>query len=258
VAEFAGRREGFNEVRLVDGPRKGFVANFLTAICGGPEADFYAIADQDDVWGTGKLTRALAWLAKIETEKPALYCGRTQTADIEGNPIGLSPAFKRPPCFANALVQSIGGGNTMVMNRAARELICKAGSELSVVSHDWWIYQLVSGAGGTVLYDLQPSILYRQHGQNLVGESTSSKARLLRLGQMLRGRLQLWMDINLQALLQVKHLLTEENRDLLDELINLRQQSCVRRLVGIRKLRLERQTWFGNAGLALAAILGKF
>ena len=33
------------------------------------------------------------------------------------------PLFERAPDFRNALVQSIAGGNTMVFNRAARDLL---------------------------------------------------------------------------------------------------------------------------------------
>ena len=35
------------------------------------------------------------------------------------------------------------GGNTMVFNRAARELLRMAGDNVSVVAHDWWAYILI-------------------------------------------------------------------------------------------------------------------
>ena len=258
VSKFGERVQHRNEVRLVDGPRKGFVSNFLTAICQAPNADYYAIADQDDIWGEKKLSRALNFLVDIASNRPALYCARTETADIEGRPVGLSPPFKRRPCFANALVQSIAGGNTMVMNRTAQELLRQAGPQLDVVSHDWWIYLIVSGAGGEVIYDLQPNILYRQHAANLVGANTGLLARSSRLNLLLKGRFRSWMDRNLGALDQVRHLLTPENRALLDALINLRKRSSFGRVVGIHRLGIERQTWAGNASLTLAAALGKF
>jgi glycosyltransferase involved in cell wall biosynthesis len=257
VSKFAERVQLTNDVRLVDGPGKGYVSNFLTALCAAPDADFYAVSDQDDIWGEKKLERALSCLAEIAPDKPALYCARTQIADIEGRPTGLSPAFMRRPGFANALVQSIGGGNTMVMNRAARNLLRQAGPHLDVVSHDWWSYQLVSGAGGEIIYDLQPNILYRQHGSNLIGENGSLFARLTRINLLLEGRFKSWMDRNLGALNQVRHLLTPENQALLDRLIGLRRQSFLHRVVGIRRLGIERQTWAGNVSLMLAAALGK-
>lgn len=40
-----------------------------------------------------------------------------------------------------------------------------------VFFHDWWLYLVVS-AFGTVVYDVQPSLLYRQHATNVIGHGT--------------------------------------------------------------------------------------
>jgi len=48
----------------------------------------------------------------------------------------VSPLLSKAP--ANALVQSITGGNTMVFNNAARALLREAGDAVSVFTHDWW------------------------------------------------------------------------------------------------------------------------
>jgi hypothetical protein len=79
--------------------------------------------------------------------------------DARGVSIGLSPLFEKPPSFANAIVQNIGGGNTMVFNEAARQLIAQTVKDAQVVSHDWWAYLLVSACGGAV-----PTILSTQTG----------------------------------------------------------------------------------------------
>jgi glycosyltransferase involved in cell wall biosynthesis len=257
IKEFSTRIKAKNEVVLVAGIRKGFAANFLTAACQSPASDFYAFADQDDIWEPHKLERALSRLAVIPQGKPALYCARTRIADVDGQPVGLSLPFGRRPSFANALVQNIGGGNTMVMNDAARELLRRADQNLEVGFHDWWSYQLISGAGGEVIYDPEPHVLYRQHTGNLVGENNSISARFNRLTLFFRGRFKFWMDCNLDALSRVRHLLTPENRVLLDALKELRRQSFLRRAMSIRKMGIERQTWAGNIGLAVAMALGK-
>ena len=36
-----------------------------------------------------------------------------------------------------------------------------------MVAHDWLMYQLVTGAGGTIIYEPWASISYRQYGQNV-------------------------------------------------------------------------------------------
>ena len=43
--------------------------------------------------------------------------------------LGFSPHFKRPPSFKNALIQNIGGGNTMVFNKAAKNIIVSSFSD---------------------------------------------------------------------------------------------------------------------------------
>ncbi|HNR51690.1 MAG TPA: NAD(P)-dependent oxidoreductase, partial [Deltaproteobacteria bacterium] len=81
-------------------------------------------------------------------------------------------------------------------------------------SHDWWVYLLVSGAGGTVFYDSWPSVRYRQHGSNLVGGNVGSKARLRRFVKLLEGRFRSWNAMHCRALQEVEFLLTPENREI--------------------------------------------
>ena len=247
-----------NDIILVDGPCQGFTLNFLTAICQAPEADYYAFSDQDDIWEPDKLERALSILQSVEENRPALYCGRTHIVDAAARSIGLSPAFLRPPSFANALVQNIGGGNTMVMNRAARELLRTAGVGEDVVSHDWWTYQLVSGAGGYVHYDLQPKVRYRQHGSNLNGANSTIIARAQRIRLMFQGRFKTWTDRNVRALNRARHLLTPESRDLIDALVEVRAHTFPRNVILLSRSGIYRQTFRGTIGLTVATAFGKF
>ena len=247
-----------HQIDLVSSTRRGISANFLKAICDAPLSDFCAISDQDDIWQPNKLKRALERLAQTCPGRPALYCARTRIVDVRGRELRLSPLFTRHPCFANALVQNIAGGNTMVMNRAAHELVRRAGADLDVVAHDWWLYQLISGAGGEVIYDTEPHTLYRQHGGNAVGENSSVSARIKRSKDLMNGVFKSWMDRNLFALERVKDLLTIDNQRLLSHLVVLRQQSIGRRVSGIRKLGIRRQTLLGDISLTVAAALGRF
>ncbi|MCV5720962.1 glycosyltransferase family 2 protein, partial [Escherichia coli] len=51
--------------------------------------------------------------------------------------IGYSPLFCKKPSFRNALIQSIAGGNTMLFNQAARNIINLTPQDFKIVSHDW-------------------------------------------------------------------------------------------------------------------------
>ena len=183
------------------GPNEGFAENFRSSILAAdPNHDFYAFCDQDDVWHADKLTVAVAALLKHSQDVPALYGSRTRITDVNNNPIGMSPLFAKLPSFQNALVQSIAGGNTMVMNRAALLLLQKACADVRFVSHDWFAYQMVTGAGGVFIMDQTPHIDYRQHDNNAVGSNTGFRAALERLSAGLNGRFSDWNDVNIAAL----------------------------------------------------------
>lgn len=240
------------------GPAEGYAANFLSLACkANIEADYYAYSDQDDIWEADKLERALRWLESVPANTPALYCSRTRLVDADNNDICLSPLFSRPPSFANALVQNIGGGNTMVFNNAARALLQEAGKNFSVISHDWWTLMVVTGCGGDVFYDSEPTLRYRQHGSNLVGMNVTWKARMKRICLLWDGRFRRWNDTNIAGLHHLQHRLTPKNLETLERFAKAREMSLIRRLIHLKRTGINRQTLLGNLGLIAAAVFKK-
>jgi len=246
------------KLKICDGPRKGFVANFMSLICR-PEigADYYALSDQDDVWHADKLARAVQWLSNVPPEIPALYCTRTELIDEQGALIGSSRWFTRKPAFANALVQNVAGGNTMVFNNAARQLLMAAGPEVEVIAHDWWVYIVVSACGGQVHYDTKPSLRYRQHAANLIGSNAGLRATLQRIKMLFEGRLKNWVDANIAALKPIVPKMTPANRALYERFRSARQRSLVPRTIGIVRTGIYHQTRLGDLGLLASAIFNR-
>lgn len=256
ILEYYQSHWGEERISIHAGPAEGSTANFLSLTCRADiEADYFAYADQDDIWEADKLERAVAWLKTVPDHIPALYGSRTLLVDARNQHIGYSPLFERPASFKNALVQSIAGGNTMVFNRAARELLRKAGEDVEAVTHDWWAYMLVSGCGGRVHYDEHPTVRYRQHANNQFGSNISLRAHAKRLMQLLQGRFRGWVNRNLVALERVRPLLTAENQQVLDEFIAARRRWVGARLMALRRSGIYRQTTLGNIGIALAALI---
>lgn len=247
------------KMTIRSGPSIGFCQNFLSLACDPDlEGSYFAFCDQDDVWCPEKLKIALqAHLTNSNQKIPFLYCGRTAYVSDVLKPCGNSPLFLFPPNFRNALVQSIGGGNTMVFNYAAKLIVEKAGA-LDVPSHDWWLYQLISGAEGIVFYDPVPHILYRQHDGAIVGGSNSIPAKFRRLVMMMRGRLRDWNSLNTAALTEVGHLLSNNNREILKLFVKIRHANLIGRLRLMSICGLYRQTRSGTISLYIAAILNKF
>jgi glycosyltransferase involved in cell wall biosynthesis len=258
ILEYYQSHWGDDRISIHAGPAEGSTANFLSLTCRADiDADYFAYADQDDVWESDKLERAVEWLKTVPADVPALYGSRTLLVDARNQHIGYSPLFERTPDFRNALVQSIAGGNTMVFNRAARELLRRAGENVEAVTHDWWAYMLVTGCGGLVHYDPYPTVRYRQHDANLFGANTSVPAQLKRARLLLQGRFRGWVDSNLRALLRVRHLMTPENQRVLDEFVQARRCWIGARLLGLRRAGIFRQTARGNVGLTLAALINR-
>lgn len=249
-------RLGETRCVIEHGPAKGFSANFLSLTCrANIQADFYAWSDQDDVWYDDKLQRAIERLKHVPAHVPALYCGRTELTHERGEHMGYSPLFARAPSFANALVQSIGGGNTMVLNHAAVLLLREAGANVKIVSHDWWTYLLVAGCGGVVVYDPEPAIFYRQHDGNLIGGNANWAARLVRLRMVFQGRFREWNELNIAALQSVQSRLTPQNNEIFMRFSAARNKSFLARFIELKRSGVYRQTLLGNLGLVLAAFL---
>jgi glycosyltransferase involved in cell wall biosynthesis len=257
LSEFR-RAQGPEKVVIQSGPAKGFVANFLALACNPKQlADFYAFSDQDDVWNPDKLSRALDWLHSVPSHIPAVYGSRTRLIDPTGQDIGLSPLFRKPPAFRNALVQNIAGGNTMVFNEAARKLLIAAGGMVEVPSHDWWLYLLVTASGGAFRYDPHCSVRYRRHDMNLVGTNTGMVDRISRAGMLIEGRFKRWTDMNLGALEGFRPHMSEDNRATFDAFRQARRQGPIRRLRDIHRLGVYRQTFLGQLGLIIGVALNK-
>jgi len=258
ILEYYQSHWGEDRVSIHDGPAVGSTANFLSLTCRADiDADYFAYADQDDVWEADKLERAVAWLETVPDDVPALYGSRTLLVDARNQHIGLSPLFELEPSFRNALVQSVAGGNTMVFNRAARDLLRQAGENVEAVTHDWWAYMLISSCGGRVHYDPHPTVRYRQHDANQFGGNIDPVAQYQRARLLLQGRFRGWVDANLRALQRVKHLMTPENREVLETFAAARQRWAGPRLLGLWRSGIHRQTRLGNIGIMLAALINR-
>jgi hypothetical protein len=252
------KKHGEARVSIRQGPRRGFVANFLSLICDPAlKADYYALSDQDDIWDAHKLSRARQFLMDAPTDEPVVYCSRTRLIDEKGVEIGLSTYYRKTPHFRNALAQSLAGGNTMVLNEKMRRLLMQAGPDVKVASHDWWIYLTITAVGGRVLYDSAPTVSYRMHSRNVIGSNESAVAKMLRVRMLWQGRFKGWADMNVAALERIENLMTDDNRKTFDLFRRSRKRNVIPRVWGIIRSGIYRQSRLGDLGLVAAAIVGR-
>jgi glycosyltransferase involved in cell wall biosynthesis len=256
IKEFAASHDRVKSIR--QGPQQGYIRNFLSlAQDRSIVADYFAFSDQDDLWYPDKIERALSFLAEIPQSVPALYFSRTEIVDKDLNHLGFSPLFKRPPAFQNALVQNIGGGNTMVFNSAAKRLL-ELGTGGDIASHDWWTYQIVTAMGGVAIYDPRPSLKYRQHGANILGTNQGMRARIQRFFMLFDSQFKRWNEINISALKRFPSELEISNQRTLERFGDSRDARFpTTRLVRLYQSGVYRQTLLSNLGLIVACVLRK-
>jgi hypothetical protein len=158
------------------GPCLGPAQSYLKLLSETPDdIGYVALCDQDDVWLEGKLARAAAWLAPLPG--PAMYCSAVEVVDHNLRPVGIHRTCRRRPALANALVQNIATGSTIVVNRSALRLFRRVPAW--PVMHDWWIYAVIA-AVGTIRYDPSTWVLYRQHGTSSIGLASSQGQQWMR------------------------------------------------------------------------------
>jgi glycosyltransferase involved in cell wall biosynthesis len=249
---------GADKIQYRQGPQTGLAQNFLSLACDPDiKSDYFAFCDQDDVWLPDKLSVAMLHISQSSTQDQVYaYSSRTTYTDEKLEPTGMSPLFVFPRTFRNALIQSIAGGNTMVFNQATKMLLEKVGM-VPAPSHDWWLYQLVTGVGGEMYYDPESRILYRQHEKSIVGRNDSLKALIIRLWKIMSNKYSKYIDLNIQSLRLSELYLIKSNKEILEIFEIMRKAKLKDRIRLLEICGLYRQTWRGTISLIIASILKK-
>ena len=158
------------ELIICEGENVGWERSFLLALKDAPQADYYAFADQDDIWFEDKLISGIKMLEKEGSKnKPCMYhCNKISvTEDLKplAHQVRRTP---RPLNRQNALIQEYAQGCSIIMNENARQLITKY-IPREKIAHDFWC-GLLCYLFGEVIYDNKPHFYHISHGNNASGE----------------------------------------------------------------------------------------
>ena len=161
-----------DKITLIKGENIGVIKGFFTLLKECPRADYYAFADQDDVWMKDKLSRAIESIDSFSNKMPYLYSSSVTLVDENLEPIKSEiDRSNVRASFENAMVENVVYGCTAVFNDLLRDIVIKEFPNYTYM-HDWWIY-LTATAFGRHYYDETSSIYYRQHEGNAVGNDTT-------------------------------------------------------------------------------------
>ena len=106
--------KGYKEIKIIEAKNVGATNSFLELLSLAGEYEFYAFADQDDVWDENKLKVAISKLENYDC--PAIYSGNTRLVDKDLNEIKcetLSPITT----LGAAIVKNYATGCTIVFNK---------------------------------------------------------------------------------------------------------------------------------------------
>lgn len=248
-------------ITILQGPRLGSsTRNFFHLIQSATDSnplDLFAFCDQDDIWLDDKVARAVRWHAE-QAHHVRLYCGRTQFVNERLHPIGLSAKIQSSPSFGNALLQNIASGNTMIISHAVLIGLQKIDPAYSVW-HDWTTYLVTTALGGSIWFDDEPCLLYRQHSQNVVGSNTGPISAILQMPALLKGRYRHRAEINQHCILNLLEEMPGETIEIFEQFQRLLQAKS-----GIASLKifllssLRRQKSSANLVIAMALLIGLF
>jgi hypothetical protein len=140
------------------------------------DAPYFALCDQDDVWLPSKVELAVNEVRNLEYQfgkaTPILVHSDLKVVDEHLQEISRSFFKYTGINTANAgrldrlIINNTVAGCSSMGNRALLKLACPIPGSLPY--HDWWL-ALVATSCGVLRTIAEPTILYRQHGQNQVG-----------------------------------------------------------------------------------------
>ncbi len=200
--------------------------SFMTLLNDSAEADYYAFADEDDYWKPEKMRVAVEQLQEFENV-PALYFSRTQLTDEKLNPIA-GPVINPRLTFGESLVYEFIPGCTTVINRKLRNILNTYMPDY-LPMHDVWVYSVALAVGAKIVFDKDSYILYRQHGNNTIGQGQGEmhewKRRFKRLVNKEQSRSRRAVEIQKGF----SHYMAEDNKLILSVFI-AGKNSCSKRL----------------------------
>lgn len=181
LSEYA---EKYPNISLDFAENVGVGNSFMNLLYSAPDSfDFYAFADQDDIWDENKIYEAAKSLS--ESGK-ALYASNQECVDKDGNPLGLryAPDENIHLTPESILQKNTIAGCTMVLTNGFYKILTGENHRPSPELlrnriHDVWLAAAASLYDG-IVYDNRSFIKYRQHGNNVVGASKAGFGKRLK------------------------------------------------------------------------------
>lgn len=207
------------DLDIIKGENLGSSKSFLELLKNSPNANYYAFADQDDYWLNNKLITAIEKLKKYSNEAPSLYFSEMTLVNQDLEKI-KTEKWHRYIDFPRSLIHNPASGCTMVFNHKTKEIINENKSD--VFMHDSFIFKVINALGGNIHFDTNSYILYRQHGNNVVGGSQPLRKKMKKRFSTIKNKPRYREKESTIILQNYKDNIKENNIKYLDYLANYR------------------------------------
>lgn len=162
---------------LLDGENIGACRSFERLLVHAGDSQYYAFADQDDVWFSDKLATLMQTIQEAEEETPEISIvvhSDLQVVNEKLEPIANSfwKYSNIRPNLIDGQVQYLAICNTvtgcaMIFNHQAK--VESLPFSKDAYMHDAWVALMTACHGGKIIPITRPLIAYRQHGTNVLG-----------------------------------------------------------------------------------------
>lgn len=151
-----------NRIKLVDGPKKGVIANFENAICHA-KGDFIYLADQDDLWDERKVECVQACF-----EKRTCILVLHDADIIDSNDRVVETSFFARRGSKSGVINNVIKNSYIGCCMAFRKELLDIALPLprNIEMHDQWLGILAETKGDVVFLD-EVLFHYRRHGDNV-------------------------------------------------------------------------------------------
>ena len=167
-----------DSIHLQNGCNLGVANSFMSLLYNVPNHyDYYAFADQDDIWEANKVQEAIR---QLKDTGAALYGSNQECVDKYGNRLKIRYSEEENIHLTpiSILNENMIAGCTMVFPQWFWQVLSDernrpSESLLRIRIHDVWVAEVAS-VYGKITYDNRAFIKYRKHENNVVGAAPTS------------------------------------------------------------------------------------
>lgn len=185
VEEYINKHPKY-EIRLVVGQNVGFAESFWTALSFSGDADYYAFSDQDDVWKKDKLFKCIGVMNEDADIPQLSYCKMQRSNELLER-LDEQVEILKPGQLTKklTLIKTYNYGAATIINRSAKDLVCRVWPDIDDLPHDMWIGTLCYWFGK--IYFVNEELYYWiRYDTSVTGEGTKNTGIKYRIKKTLQ------------------------------------------------------------------------